>query len=199
MNIPGTSRDRPPQDPFQVRVSRRVALRTLALAAAGGLTLVAAPGPAGAQGPARRIVFHNTHTLESLTVDYREGDEYAAPALAAVNQVLRDHRNGAVHAIDPALLDLLYATAARCGCNAEFEVISGYRSPESNAAMHARSPGVAEHSLHMQGRAIDVRLAGCDLARLRDAGLALGVGGVGYYPGPQFVHLDTGRVRSWVG
>ncbi len=193
------SRERLPLDPFPARLSRRTALRTLALASAGGLSLIAAPRPSRAQGAARQIVFHNTHTLESLTVDYRDGVDYAAPALAAVNQVLRDHRNGAVHPIDPTLLDLLHAAAMRCGRDAEFEVISGYRSPESNAAMHARSPGVAAHSLHVEGRAIDVRLVGCNLARLRDAGLELGVGGVGYYSGPQFVHLDTGRVRSWVG
>jgi uncharacterized protein YcbK (DUF882 family) len=181
-------------------LTRRSALRSLALGGAGALALLGAPRPARAEAaPTRRIVLHNTHTQESLSVDYCRDGSYCGPALAAVNQVLRDHRNGAVHAIDPALLDLLHAAAGRCERDAEFEVISGYRSPESNAAMHARSHGVAAHSLHMEGRAIDVRLVGCDLARLRDAGLALGQGGVGYYDGPQFVHLDTGRVRTWVG
>jgi len=104
-----------------------------------------------------------------------------------------------VHAIDPRLLDVLHDVASRLGRDAEFEVISGYRSPESNAAMHARSGGVAAHSLHMEGRAIDVRLVGCDVPRLRDAGLGLGRGGVGFYPSLQFVHLDTGRIRTWQG
>jgi uncharacterized protein YcbK (DUF882 family) len=186
----------PPAEPGLL--SRRTALRALALGGAGALALLAAP--AGAAAPAtRRIVLHNTHTQESLAVDYCRDGAYCGPALVAVNQVLRDHRNGAVHPIDPGLLDVLHAAAARCDRDAEFEVISGYRSPESNAAMHARSGGVAAHSLHMEGRAIDVRLVGCELARLRDAGLALGVGGVGFYRGPQFVHLDTGRVRTWVG
>ena len=181
-------------------LSRRTALRALALGGAGAVAWLGAPALAGAATvPTRRIVLHNIHTLESLTVDYCRDGAYCDTALVAVNQVLRDHRNGAVHPIDPALLDVLHAAAGRCDRDAEFEVISGYRSPESNAAMHARSSGVAAHSLHMDGRAIDVRLLGCDLARLRDAGLALGQGGVGYYRGPQFVHLDTGRVRTWAG
>jgi uncharacterized protein YcbK (DUF882 family) len=196
------SRDRQTPPPTPALLSRRFALRSLALGGAGALALFAAPqwARAAVAGQAtRRIVLHNTHTQESLAVDYCRDGAYCSPALLAVDQLLRDHRNGAVHAIDPALLDVLHAAAERCGRDAEFEVISGYRSPESNAAMHARSSGVAAHSLHMEGRAIDVRLVGADLARLRDAGLALGQGGVGYYRGPQFVHLDTGRVRTWVG
>jgi uncharacterized protein YcbK (DUF882 family) len=194
------SRARPPTLPKRGLLTRRTALRSLALGGAGALALLAAAPPARAAAtPTRRIVLHNTHTQESLSVDYCRDGSYCGPALAAVNQVLRDHRNGAVYPIDPTLLDVLHAAAGRCDRDAEFEVISGYRSPESNAAMHARSSGVAAKSLHMEGRAIDVRLVGCDLARLRDAGLALGQGGVGYYRGPQFVHLDTGRVRTWVG
>jgi uncharacterized protein YcbK (DUF882 family) len=190
----------PTAAPLRDRLTRRVALRALAFGGAGALALLAAPLAARAAGAdTRRIVLHNTHTLESLTVDYCADGGYCGPALAAVNHVLRDHRNGAVHPIDPQLLDVLHAAAGRCERDAEFEVISGYRSPESNAAMHAHSPGVAAKSLHMEGRAIDVRLVGCDLAQLRDAGLALGRGGVGFYRGPQFVHLDTGRVRTWVG
>jgi len=182
------------------RLNRRAALRALGLGGAGALACLAAPRRARADESAnRQLVLHNTHTLESLRVTYCAGGCYDGTALADVNRVLRDHRNGAIHPIDPALLDVLHAVASRCGRDAEFEVISGYRSPESNAAMHARSSGVAAHSLHMEGRAIDVRLVGCDLARLRDAGLELAAGGVGYYRGPQFVHLDTGRVRTWVG
>jgi uncharacterized protein YcbK (DUF882 family) len=194
------TRDPIPPPVVHGRLTRRSAVRALALGGAGALALCAVPRLALAVGTApRRIVLHNTHTLESLSVEYCREGQYCGPALAAVNHVLRDHRNGAVHPIDPQLLDLLHETAARCDRDPEFEVISGYRSPESNAAMHARSRGVAERSLHMDGRAIDVRLVGCNLARLRDAGLALARGGVGYYQGPQFVHLDTGRVRNWVG
>ena len=180
------------------RLSRRAALGMLGgagvLAALGGSRIALASEPA-----ARRIVLHNTHTRESLAVDYCSAGRYCDDALGAVNHLLRDHRNGAVHEIDPGLLDVLHDVATRCARDAEFEVISGYRSPESNAAMHARSNGVASHSLHMEGRAIDVRLVGCDIAHLRDAGLGVGRGGVGYYPSLQFVHLDTGRVRTWAG
>lgn len=181
-------------------VQRRAALQVLAGGAAlAGLACLGSGRALAAAAATRRIVFHNTHTLESLDVEYWRDGAYSADGLARVNRVLRDHRNGAVHTIDPLLLDVLHDVATRCDRDAEFEVISGYRSPASNAAMHARSAGVAAHSLHMEGRAIDVRLVGCELAKLRDCGLALGRGGVGFYRGSGFVHLDTGRVRTWVG
>ncbi len=180
------------------RLTRRAALGALAWGTAGAI----AAGPRAARatdGGSRRLTLHNTHTQESLSVEYWRAGRYDDAALAAVDRVLRDHRDGSVHPIDRTLLDLLWRAAAYTGLEPEFSVISGYRSPASNAALHARSAGVSAHSLHVLGQAIDVRLAGCDLARLRDAGLALAAGGVGYYPGPQFVHLDTGRVRSWSG
>ncbi|MEI8298123.1 MAG: DUF882 domain-containing protein [Pseudomonadota bacterium] len=184
-------------DPSAKRLTRRT---LLAWGGAAALACVARPGVAREpETGSRRIVLHNTHTQESLVTDYCRDGAYCTPALQDVAHLLRDHRNGAVHDIDPNLLDLLCAAAERCGRDAEFEVISGYRSPESNAAMHARSPGVASHSLHMDGRAMDVRLVGCDLARLRDSGLVLARGGVGFYRDLQFVHLDTGRVRVWNG
>jgi uncharacterized protein YcbK (DUF882 family) len=188
-----------PRDPHPLfrsePLSRRTVLALGAAAAFGALL----PRPARAALVPQRIVLHNIHTGESLAAEPGADGAFGPAALANLNHVLRDHRNGAVHPIDPMLLALLGSVAERCGHDAEFEVISGYRSPESNAAMHAKSSGVAAHSLHMEGRAMDVRLVGCDLARLRDAGLALGQGGVGFYRGPQFVHLDTGRVRSWNG
>jgi len=184
------------------RPSRRATLRVLGLGGAGLFASLAAPRVALALArdtAPRRLVLHNTHTRESLAVDYCRDGRYCDDALGKVNQVLRDHRNGAVHAIDPGLLDVLHDVALHLDRDPEFEVISGYRSPQSNAAMHARSGGVAAHSLHMEGRAIDVRLVGCDVSRLRDAGLGLGRGGVGFYPSLQFVHLDTGRIRTWRG
>ncbi|HLE65999.1 MAG TPA: DUF882 domain-containing protein, partial [Burkholderiales bacterium] len=108
----------------------------------------------------------------------------------------RDFRTGETHPIDPRLLDTLNVLCALCG-GGVFEVISGYRSPKTNAMLRGAGGGVAEHSLHVEGRAIDLRLTGFRTARLRDAAIALGRGGVGYYPKSDFVHLDTGRVRNW--
>jgi len=112
---------------------------------------------------------------------------------------MRDHRNGESHDIDPALYDQLYDLALAAKCDPRFEIISGYRSPESNARMAAASHGVAKHSLHMEGRAIDIRMHGCSCADVRDLALAAAKGGVGYYRHSDFVHIDTGRFRTWNG
>lgn len=144
-----------------------------------------------------QLSFRHTHTDETLRVTYRSGSEYLPTALDQINHLLRDFRSGEVQPIDPALLDILHALGSSCG-GRTFEIISGFRSPATNAMLkRTRGGGVATHSLHMEGRAIDVRLTGVDSARLRDAALDLGLGGVGYYPIEDFVHLDTGRVRTW--
>jgi len=145
----------------------------------------------------RRVVFDNLHTGEKLNAVYWEQGKYVPDALHAVNHVLRDFRNGEVHPIAPKLLDLLDLLSARVETNKPFQVISGYRSPKTNAKLHAKSGGVATKSLHMQGMAIDIRLADVDLEKLRNAALGMAVGGVGYYPASDFVHVDIGRVRRW--
>lgn len=163
---------------------------------------VALTGPARALGQAierRSIALVNTHTAEALAVDYFSDGAYRGEALASLNQLLRDHRTGDVSAIDPRLFDLLHDAAVLAGREPRYEVISGYRSPVTNAMLNARSDGVARRSLHMDGRAIDVRLAGYRTDRLRDLALAMAQGGVGYYRSSDFVHLDTGRVRTWSG
>ncbi len=193
---------RRPGDPAPLpALSRRQAFGALAgLAGLGaGLAGISTPARASATYPSRSLTFHNTHTFESLSVDYCAHGDYVPSALVAINHTLRDHRTGDVHAMDPALLDLLHEVAMRAGRAPEFEVISGYRSPATNARLHERSGGVASHSLHMEGRAIDIRLVGYDVARTRDVGLALARGGVGYYRSSAFVHLDTGRLRAWSG
>ena len=144
----------------------------------------------------RALAFRHTHTGERLEIAYFARDQYLPAALARIDWLLRDFRTGDAHCIDVRLLDALHALCANCG-GGEFEIISGYRSPKTNARLHKAGNGVAERSLHLEGRAIDVRLPGSHTARLRDAALALGAGGVGYYPKSDFVHLDTGRVRSW--
>ena len=148
---------------------------------------------------ARRLAFDNLHTGERLDVAYWEDGAYVPQALAAVNHVLRDHRNNEVHVIEPQLLDLLTALSHRLEAGPNFEVISGYRSPETNAMLHAQSSEVAQGSLHMYGKAIDIRMAGLNIGYLRDAALGLDMGGVGYYPESDFVHVDVGRVRRWSG
>jgi uncharacterized protein YcbK (DUF882 family) len=114
-----------------------------------------------------------------------------------VNEFLRDFRTSEVHEIDPRLLDLLHKLAHSVGASEPFHVISGYRSPRTNSALRAHSSGVAKYSLHMEGKAIDIRLPGTRLTQVRDSARALAIGGVGYYPGSNFVHVDTGRVRTW--
>jgi uncharacterized protein YcbK (DUF882 family) len=169
-----------------------------------GVALLAGPflavsRRARAQGASlRTLAFRHTHTGESLAVAYASGDSYLPAALAQVNWFLRDFRNGESRAIDPQLLDQLHALSALTGSRSPFEVISGYRSPATNEALRRHGGGgVATQSLHLEGRAIDIRLADVPLADVRDAALSLRAGGVGYYAQSQFVHLDTGRVRRW--
>ena len=135
-----------------------------------------------------------------LGLKARTGEAFA-DAVQAMNKVLRDHRNGEVHAMDRDLYDLLDALAAKVESRQPFQVISGYRSPASNAKLAAASKGkqVADRSLHIKGKAMDIRLEGDNLRHLHKAALSLGRGGVGYYPVSNFVHVDTGRVRTWQG
>lgn len=145
----------------------------------------------------RILTLHNLHTGERVSQPYWMNGNYLPDGLSAINTVLRDHRSGEVYPIDPGLLDMLSALQDGVASQREFEVISGYRSPATNAKLQANSSGVAKRSLHMQGRAIDVRLTGVSTATLRDAALGLQAGGVGYYARDRFVHIDTGRVRTW--
>jgi uncharacterized protein YcbK (DUF882 family) len=146
---------------------------------------------------ARTLSFRHTHTGELLSLTYAAGDAYVTEALARVNWFLRDFRNGESRAIDPQLLDQLHTLSAATGTRAPYEVISGYRSPATNEMLQRHGGGVATHSLHLEGRAIDIRLADVPLADLRDAATSLRAGGVGFYARSQFVHLDTGTVRRW--
>ena len=145
----------------------------------------------------RSLSFYNTHTHESLTVIYKKGDAYIQEALDQINTILRDHRTGGIHSIDPKLMDFLYDLLTKLDNHGEVHIISGYRSPATNKKLRGRSKGVAAGSLHMQGKALDFRLPGTNTAVLRDTARAMRRGGVGYYKKLDFVQIDTGRVRTW--
>ena len=147
----------------------------------------------------RKVALHNLHTGESLQATYWEEGQYVPDALAAVNKVLRDFRTGDQHPMDTGLLDLLSTLHGKVESRGAFQVISGYRSPQTNAMLHERSGGVASKSLHMQGLVMDIRVEGVQLDHLHKAALDIGRGGVGYYPTSNFVHVDVGRVRRWNG
>lgn len=145
----------------------------------------------------RVLAFYNMHTGERVTTVYWADGQYLAAELTLINRVLRDHRSGEVHTIDQRLFDILFELQGVTGARGEFQVISGYRSPSSNAALRRHSDGVAKASLHTLGKAIDIRLPGTALSDLHRAALSLRAGGVGYYPASEFIHLDTGPVRTW--
>lgn len=176
--------------------ARRHFLKHSAGLAAGGLLPL---GSARASlTDARSLSLFHTHTQERLQVVYSIAGSYVPAALQALNRFLRDHYSGEVGTIDPRLFDLLHRAQTLVGGTQPFDVISGYRCAVTNETLRkTRGGGVARHSLHVEGRAIDVRLPGASLADLRDAAVSLKAGGVGYYPGSQFVHIDTGRVRRW--
>ena len=166
------------------------------IASCSAVSLLGMPARAAIQ-PLRSLHFQNFHTGEALEIVYWRDGRYLAHALGALDHHLRDHRTGGVKRIDRRLFDLLYEVRAFLGAREPYLVVSGYRSPETNAMLARRSSRVAKNSYHMHGMAIDLRLPEAGLSRLRDAGMALARGGVGYYPRNDFVHLDTGPVRSW--
>jgi uncharacterized protein YcbK (DUF882 family) len=167
-------------------------------AATAAMTLV--PGMAMARnfaGPTRSLAFLNLHTAERLKTTYWADGQYIPGALDEINYILRDFVAGEVAPMDVGLLDLLTALHTKMDSIQQFEIISGYRSPATNAMLRAKSNGVAKKSLHMRAMAIDIHLPGRDLASLRNAAMELQMGGVGYYPSSNFIHVDVGPVRHW--
>ena len=145
----------------------------------------------------RSLSLHNTHTGESLDTVYWAHGDYLPGALDDLNYILRDHRTEEIKPIDTQLLDLLHALSETLCARQPFHIISGYRSQATNDFLRTRGRGVARNSLHIQGKAMDIRLPGCDLSVLRESAMELRGGGVGYYPRPNFVHVDIGRLRHW--
>ncbi|MDJ0927650.1 MAG: DUF882 domain-containing protein [Gammaproteobacteria bacterium] len=174
------------------RTTRRQILKA---AIALPTTALSVPGFAAVDN--RRLRFLHTHTSEKLDVTYMEAGQYLPDALEEINALLRDFRSGEVYPIEPQLLDLLHGLQIHASNDREFQIISAYRSPKTNAMLRQNGGGVAKRSLHMQGKAIDIRLPGTPIANLRQAALDLRAGGVGFYPESDFIHVDTGRVRQW--
>lgn len=170
---------------------------------AAALLAASVPGQALANiasSPERKLSFYHLHTGEKLSAVYWADGNYQQDGLAEIYNLLRDFRTGAVSPIDTHLLDLLHSLSTKLDTTTQqFHVISGYRSPRTNAMLAKNSSGVAKHSLHMDGLAVDIRLPGRDLSDVRKAALSLKAGGVGYYPVSDFVHVDVGRVRQWSG
>lgn len=184
----------------QMAHSRRRFLKAGLLAAAACILPplgAQASTPPRTKAPRRELRFYNTHTNESLEVCYCADGRYLPEGLRAVNHIMRDHRTGEVRPIDPRLLDLLHGIYQQAGGAPPLHIVSGYRSPATNAALRRRSGGVARRSLHMQGTAADIRIPELPLARLHKIALGMGKGGVGFYPKSEFVHVDIGQVRHW--
>lgn len=187
-----------------VQTGRRGVLRGLGGLFLGAGAAIAAPtiltNPADAapvSAPRRQLSFVSLHTSEKLKITYFSNGTYDRSALKDVNHMLRDWRTGEVGSMDPKLLDLLFQLRQRLRTEEPFQVISGYRCPKTNAMLAAKSEGVATKSLHMEGKAIDITMAGRKLSRIRQEALNLRLGGVGIYSKTGFVHVDTGHVRQW--
>jgi uncharacterized protein YcbK (DUF882 family) len=179
-------------------LSRRQILKLGAQAAAAMLTPL--PVWAAIKPPIaglRSLALYNIHTQESVNVCYFKDGRYDQQAIEQINFILRDHRTGDVRPIDRELIDLLHTVSAKIGLKNPFHIISGYRSPKTNAMLHRLSSGVAGKSLHLVGKAIDIRIPQYNTVTLRNLCIKLNCGGVGYYSRSNFVHLDTGRVRTW--
>lgn len=180
-------------------LGRRELLRMGLAAAAAGMVMAPEVSEAALRAPPRMLTLLNLHTGERVRTEYWSKGRYQREGLREINRLLRDHRTGATHPIDPKLLDLLHALTRKVGSRSPVHVISGYRSPESNAWLRERDgSGVAQNSFHTQGKAIDLRVPGLSLRNVQRAALSLRGGGVGYYPDSDFVHVDVGPLRHWV-
>ncbi len=192
------SRNRPLKDNDFFVLNRRKFLTLASVATvAGMLPRAAFSSPGSIAQPERSLSFYNTHTGEELRTVYWAQGNYLEDSLHEINFILRDYRTNEIKNIDTGLLDLLFAIRNKLETQQPFDIISGYRSPATNAFLRAHTTGVAEHSLHLVGEAIDIRVPGRELRVLHDTAVALKGGGVGYYPKSDFVHVDVGRVRYW--
>lgn len=161
------------------------------------VTALALPTMSWATSRTHSLSFYHTHTGERLNIEYGRQGLYDQKALEQINYFLRDFRTGEVRPIDPKLLDILSSVREKFGGQGTFEVISGYRSSRTNQQLRTKSSNVAKRSLHMDGRAIDIRITGLQSKKIQQCAIKMQCGGVGLYTKSDFVHLDTGRVRTW--
>ena len=189
--------------PLKAETSSKTAMqrrRFLGLSAVASSVVLASSPAAALSYPsmaARKLKFYNLHTFETLSAVYWRDGTYLPEGLSQISYHLRDFRTGGVKPIDPTLLNILHHLTISVENAEPIHVISGYRTPATNAMLAARSDKVAPNSFHMRGQAIDIRLPGHATTGLRDVALNIGMGGVGYYPESDFIHLDTGPVRAW--
>jgi uncharacterized protein YcbK (DUF882 family) len=184
-----------------IHLTRRAFIRRVVALGAGAPLVMASRSARSTPAATRTLELEHLHTRERIAIVFASGSTYVRSALGSLNRFLRDHYTGEITNIDHALFDQLFelrrTLGINAGVNAPFQVVSGYRSPATNAMLLQRGGKVALDSLHIQGRAIDIRLAGVTLTELRDAAKSMRLGGVGFYPASNFLHLDTGRIRSW--
>lgn len=178
-------------------ISRRSFLMRSATAAAGALLLPSKQSAASLLSTERTLHFHNVNTDEELTLRCCPEHEYDRETRLRFSSLMRDHHADEIREMDPALIDVFFALAAFTGSNGTFKILSGYRSPETNSWLRSYHRGVAEHSMHIEGKAADIRMEDIGIRQIRAAGMAMAMGGVGYYPRSNFVHLDTGMIRTW--
>jgi len=178
-------------------LSRRSFLARSTVAAAGALLLPARLFVNDTPSTERTLRFHNVNTDEELTLRCCPEHEYDRETRLRFSSLMRDHHADEVREMDPALIDIFFALSAFTGSTGTFKILSGYRSPETNSWLRSYHRGVAEHSMHIEGKAVDIRMEDVSIRQIRAAGLAMAMGGVGYYPRSNFVHLDTGMIRTW--
>ena len=179
-------------------LSRRNFIKLGMLAAAASV----APGAVFASrrvylSPEKSLAFYNIHTGEGLRATYWFRGKYLSKAMDDINYIMRDYRTNEVRPIDTGLLDFLHAIGSKLEIRHNFYIVSGYRCPATNEFLRRKGKGVDKNSLHMYGKAVDIRVPKCDISTVRSAALNLRYGGVGYYPDSNFVHVDVGDVRSW--
>lgn len=180
------------------RLSRRALLGAFAATAvAAAPTYSNAAGFLRGGGDIRRLKMYSGRTGESIDTIYWIEGQYIGEAIAEVNRFFRDWRNGQTYQIDTRTIDIIAATQNLLDSEQPYTLISGYRSPQTNAMLRANSSGVARNSLHLQGKAADLRMQGRSVSQLARAAAACRAGGVGRYSGSDFVHMDCGPVRTW--